>query len=83
MRETTAQHGFGSHRNVTVFAVTLVVTYSETNNTLEGHFILYCSHLKKWGGHVPYQIAPMVVLILLLFFMLLVDFGTSQNETVR
>jgi len=32
MWETTVQHGFGSRRNVTRFAVTMVVTYSETDS---------------------------------------------------
>ena len=32
MCETTTQHGFGSRRNVSGFAVTLVVTYSETDS---------------------------------------------------
>jgi len=32
MRETTVQHGFGSRGNVTGFAVTLAITYSETDS---------------------------------------------------
>ena len=32
MRETTVQDGFGSRGNVTGFAVTMFVTYSETDS---------------------------------------------------
>ena len=31
-RETTVKHGFGSRRNVTGFAVNMVVTHSETDS---------------------------------------------------